>query len=664
MPNMYSEMNSPVPDGCVVYCPDDAIRDDDGSHVHTPDPPVYASMVPGEELAHGAATPRESPLLRMQAVLDRLNQLYEQKWSADNGDGLQSEVLVPQWCTNYSDAYNGAPSAKLSNLETPLQGQSAANTQVVCNSFEMSAQPKIMLNMACLPEITSSTNKKDVLLDDALNFSGVKQEEGKIQALPYQRLEVAQRWAGLKHANSTTSDPRQQEAASVGSIGHPHCCAQACKYVKRKSGCRDGSQCPNCHLCHWQRTKVAQQPHATVDQLPGEVTSRSVLERASLSEPVKIDKSVPDGCLVYCPDNTRRDDDRSLMRTPDPPVYEELAQGAAAPRESRHLRMQAVLDKLNQLSEHKWCADGSDGLQSEVLVPRWCTDYIDAHNGAPSAKVSSLETPPHGQGGANTQVVCNSLEMPAQPKLLLNMASLPEIPSSTARREISLDDALNACSVVPHQGPEVAQRLAGQHANPPKRDLHQQEAASAGSIGHPHFCAQACKHVRRKSGCRDGKNCPNCHLCRWQRTTVALQPHAAWDRCPEEMTSQHILERASLSEPMKIDLLQSENLYVEAASKSHSEAHIRQWFDDSEDAVPRLQQHQCPEQESVSRPDCCFSIGSFAHPHGCGLPCKYAGKKKGCKDGYLCTRCHVCKWNRYGQQHTDVPCSPVTHLQL
>lgn len=40
---------------------------------------------------------------------------------------------------------------------------------------------------------------------------------------------------------------------SVGSIGHPHACAPACRYVKRRGGCRDGVTCTNCHMCFWRR---------------------------------------------------------------------------------------------------------------------------------------------------------------------------------------------------------------------------------------------------------------------------------------------------------------------------------------------------------------------------------------------------------------------------
>eukprot|EP00439_Symbiodinium_sp_Y106_P087040 s244_g38.t1 len=38
------------------------------------------------------------------------------------------------------------------------------------------------------------------------------------------------------------------------SVGHPFACAAACKYVKRKGGCRDGANCLLCHECFWSKT--------------------------------------------------------------------------------------------------------------------------------------------------------------------------------------------------------------------------------------------------------------------------------------------------------------------------------------------------------------------------------------------------------------------------
>lgn len=41
------------------------------------------------------------------------------------------------------------------------------------------------------------------------------------------------------------------------------------------------------------------------------------------------------------------------------------------------------------------------------------------------------------------------------------------------------------------------------------------------------------------------------------------------------------------------------------------------------------------------------SQGSLGHPHSCGPPCKFATSAKGCKDGQVCSHCHLCRWSRY-----------------
>lgn len=42
---------------------------------------------------------------------------------------------------------------------------------------------------------------------------------------------------------------------SIGSVGHPHACAQACKYVWKTRGCKDGAACTHCHHCEWHRNE-------------------------------------------------------------------------------------------------------------------------------------------------------------------------------------------------------------------------------------------------------------------------------------------------------------------------------------------------------------------------------------------------------------------------
>jgi hypothetical protein len=40
---------------------------------------------------------------------------------------------------------------------------------------------------------------------------------------------------------------------SLGSVGHPLTCSEACKYVGKPRGCKDGASCDRCHLCKWNR---------------------------------------------------------------------------------------------------------------------------------------------------------------------------------------------------------------------------------------------------------------------------------------------------------------------------------------------------------------------------------------------------------------------------
>lgn len=64
-------------------------------------------------------------------------------------------------------------------------------------------------------------------------------------------------------ADKESSDQFCGVVGSVGSMGHPHSCAIACKFVKKKSGCKDGANCLRCHLCVWTRAvgrRAAEQP--------------------------------------------------------------------------------------------------------------------------------------------------------------------------------------------------------------------------------------------------------------------------------------------------------------------------------------------------------------------------------------------------------------------
>jgi hypothetical protein len=133
---------------------------------------------------------------------------------------------------------------------------------------------------------------------------------------------------------------------------------------------------------------------------------------------------------------------------------------------------------------------------------------------------------------------------------------------------------------------------------------------SVGSIGHPHSCAPACKYVKRKTGCRDGAACQQCHQCFWQRDKQVLK----------KVKPPPGLEALSeAAEPMTIDISMSPSF------------------------APQVLQ----ESGYIITPENAPSVGTIGHPYTCARGCKYFAKPRQCKDGYDCPRCHLCTWSRY-----------------
>lgn len=102
-------------------------------------------------------------------------------------------------------------------------------------------------------------------------------------------------------------------------------------------------------------------------------------------------------------------------------------------------------------------------------------------------------------------------------------------------------------------------------------------------------------------GCTNDQACLSCDQCSWQ--------HGCWTAVPDLVTSFSALDALSFGVPMP-----------------------QLWNASTEPWVP----------------DPWPSVGSVGHPYTCaGLGCKYSNKARGCKDGNLCTRCHLCHWSRY-----------------
>lgn len=60
----------------------------------------------------------------------------------------------------------------------------------------------------------------------------------------------------LVGSETILSDRSESKGWSIGTKGHPHSCAHACKYYRRKGGCHLKEQCPSCHRCFWRRAPL------------------------------------------------------------------------------------------------------------------------------------------------------------------------------------------------------------------------------------------------------------------------------------------------------------------------------------------------------------------------------------------------------------------------
>jgi len=158
-----------------------------------------------------------------------------------------------------------------------------------------------------------------------------------------------------------------------------------------------------------------------------------------------------------------------------------------------------------------------------------------------------------------------------------------------------------------------------------------QTRLSAGSVGHPHACGNACRYFKRKAGCRDGSQCTDCHLCHWQRAPMPKMP--APQVAPQQ-SAPGLFEFEGCF-PCNVETAPASALL--AGSTPGGPPFGAEGPDASEAAM-----------------ETCPSVGTIGHPYTCGNACKYARKQKGCKDGKLCVCCHLCVWRRYNN-NTGAP---------
>jgi len=225
----------------------------------------------------------------------------------------------------------------------------------------------------------------------------------------------------------------------------------------------------------------------------------------------------------------------------------------------------------------------------------------------------------------------------------------------------------------------------------------QTRVISRGTIGHPESCGPPCRYVKRKGGCRDGQSCTNCHQCFWVGKQV--QPAPASDKGRQEADMKPKTRRPDRQVPTSsvgtvghpltcaepcVEAWQPGGCSRGSACQLLGGTELETWLSEAFETPAScfLQCHRCrpmqqlrtvaaddsasssaaastlrvpeaapssasqaPAEEMPDLPG--FSIGSLGHPFSCADPCKYAHKKRGCKDGRWCDRCHFCVWYRY-----------------
>mmetsp|Transcript_81898 Transcript_81898/g.211002 ORF Transcript_81898/g.211002 Transcript_81898/m.211002 type:complete len:323 (+) Transcript_81898:47-1015(+) len=96
----------------------------------------------------------------------------------------------------------------------------------------------------------------------------------------------------------------------------------------------------------------------------------------------------------------------------------------------------------------------------------------------------------------------------------------PELPRGGRLRTPSPEPSNRYC--FPCDGHSALAAAGPQSPYPPAAALGAAALPTPGSVGHPHSCAMACKYKASSRGCKDGFACDHCHLCKWKRPTRGM----------------------------------------------------------------------------------------------------------------------------------------------
>jgi len=208
----------------------------------TPDPsPTRACQgLPG---CAGAGTWVEEPVVEHPVWQDLNRALVESTWHPRTPApatpkltvDLSARSLKPDWEGGISD-----------NVSTPrFNVLSGFGQKTLVPTEEELANGEQSINAAEMKEWVSREQTPSPKWKCRADY-GVAWEVAQLPPLPgaHEKEQPPEAWAA--------PPPRK----SLGSAGHPLTCKGACKYVWKRRGCKDGSNCDRCHLCEWKRHEI------------------------------------------------------------------------------------------------------------------------------------------------------------------------------------------------------------------------------------------------------------------------------------------------------------------------------------------------------------------------------------------------------------------------
>jgi len=400
-------------------------------------------------------------------------------------------------------------------------------------------------------------------------------------------------------AKSSKLDPTPR--LSIGSIGHPHSCSPACRFVKRQAGCRDGVMCKMCHQCFWQRraeqTDIKKAPTAE-SSLPAAPPLGITADVAENGEVVgEVSTNTVDDDLASSTDK-QNDADRMDPRAFGVTVEVDGIPISVGSRGHPHSCGQAC----KYLRRAGGCRDGTNCEKCHLC--QW-------RRGLPP-KNGFVGNKSEGSNPGFTKQSMDTLRKLIQLQLFYRQRSTAEayritgsVAVESGRKASDTKSGLDVCNT-PSEIDGHSTTANSSHDAESENCAKDEDCMSLGSINHPHECGKPCKYFRKAMGCKDGRLCIRCHLCRWQRRGNAV--------------------RADLDGELDAKII------------GHLTADVH---NTSATALEK------PAEASV---------GSVGHPLHCQPACKYNGRRCGCRDGPACPKCHLCRWSKKQETkpvHTD-----------